>query len=205
MGIPVEESGNVLRRVLQESLLQQEFNALFRVHVELFSSERELLSPGCIFTVKIKKKIWGGFIRKTADTSSSSSWTHNCNRDREKKKKDDSLKKNKIADSKFKHTGAPCVCGGRYAVQVGDKIKTTFHHRKKDLVAHKFGMQVSSFLLRTLCDLLLHSFLIKETKENGFGFFLLPVFARIVQTLHLGRDFGDLIFELLSKSIKKKK
>jgi hypothetical protein len=55
--VPVEESGNVLRRVLQESLLQQEFNALFRVHVELLPSERELFGPGCIFTVKIKKKI----------------------------------------------------------------------------------------------------------------------------------------------------
>jgi hypothetical protein len=31
--------------------LQQEFNALFRVHVELLPSERELFSSGCIFTV----------------------------------------------------------------------------------------------------------------------------------------------------------
>ncbi len=53
--IPVEESGNVLRRVLQEPLLQQEFNALFRVHVEFLPSEGHLLSSGCIFTA-IKKE-----------------------------------------------------------------------------------------------------------------------------------------------------
>lgn len=48
--LPVEESGNVLRRVLQKSLLQQEFNALFRIHIELLPSERKLFSSGCIFT-----------------------------------------------------------------------------------------------------------------------------------------------------------
>jgi hypothetical protein len=55
-----------------------------------------------------------------------------------------------------------------------------------------------------LCVICFSTHFLKNKKENWFGFFLLPVFARIVQTLHLGRDFGDLIFELLSKSIKKK-
>lgn len=49
---PVEKGGNVLRRVLQQSLLDEEFDALFRVHVELFPSERQLLRPGRVFAGK---------------------------------------------------------------------------------------------------------------------------------------------------------
>lgn len=46
-----------MRRVLQQSLLDEEFDALFRVHVELFPPERQLLGARRVFAAKIQTDI----------------------------------------------------------------------------------------------------------------------------------------------------
>ena len=67
-----------------------------------------------------------------------------------------------------------------------DKI-TTIYGLEGFCVAHDFGMRSPVKTRRRK----------KEGKISDGEFIFLPVFARIVQSLHLGRDFGDLILELL--------
>ena len=47
--LPVEESGDILRSVLQQSLLHQELDALLGVHVELLAAQGQLLGPRRVF------------------------------------------------------------------------------------------------------------------------------------------------------------
>ena len=53
---PVEEGGDVLRRVVQQALLDQELDALLGVHVELFPAQRQLLGPRRVFAVRHRPK-----------------------------------------------------------------------------------------------------------------------------------------------------
>jgi hypothetical protein len=52
--LPVEESCDVLRSVLQQSLLHQELDALLGVHVELLAAQGQLLGPRRVFAATKK-------------------------------------------------------------------------------------------------------------------------------------------------------
>ena len=128
--LPVEESGNVLRRILQEPLLQQEFNALFGVHVEFLPSKGQLLSPGCVFTA-IKHY-------KTKVEMKTTSFKH-WGKQKNKKKSTTTWKWASRALSKGR-TMRTLDSGRQKAGIIIDKI-TTIYGLEGFCVAHDFGMR----------------------------------------------------------------